>query len=124
MLHGNAAEGIDFYLSVFNGASLEEIARYGPGEQAPEGTVQHARLRVGGAMLSVIDSAVAQSFSFTPGTSLVVEDDDRGMLQRIWARLSDGGRVLMPLGQYPFSDCFGWVTDRYGVSWQLTAGGG
>lgn len=43
----------------------------------------------------------------------------RAALERSWAALSDGGRVLMPLAEYPFSPCYGWVEDRYGVSWQL-----
>jgi uncharacterized glyoxalase superfamily protein PhnB len=38
----------------------------------------------------------------------------------MFARLSRDGVVLMSLDRYPFSERFGWVTDRFGVSWQLT----
>lgn len=44
----------------------------------------------------------------------------RAQFDAIWASLSDGGRILMPLQEYPFSARYGWVEDRYGVSWQLT----
>ena len=40
-------------------------------------------------------------------------------IDRVFAALSDGGNVLMPLDRYPFSEKFGWVADRFGVSWQL-----
>jgi predicted 3-demethylubiquinone-9 3-methyltransferase (glyoxalase superfamily) len=43
-------------------------------------------------------------------------------LDRAWELLSDGGKVLMPLDRYPWSERYGWVEDRYGVSWQLTLG--
>lgn len=36
-----------------------------------------------------------------------------------WKALSEGGQVLMPLSEYPFSKWYGWVQDRYGLSWQL-----
>ena len=47
------------------------------------------------------------------------EDLARASLDRLWQRLTDGGIALMPLGEYPFSAHYGWVQDRYGVSWQL-----
>lgn len=47
------------------------------------------------------------------------ETTARTSLDRLWERLSEGGVVLMPLGEYPFSAHYGWVQDRYGVSWQL-----
>jgi predicted 3-demethylubiquinone-9 3-methyltransferase (glyoxalase superfamily) len=37
----------------------------------------------------------------------------------VWEKLSDGGTVLMPIGQYPFSERYGWIQDKYGLSWQL-----
>jgi len=54
-------------------------------------------------------------FGYTPDA----ETAARALLDRIWKRLSDGGKVLMELGTYPFSKRYGWVQDAYGISWQL-----
>lgn len=40
-------------------------------------------------------------------------------LDEVWNKLSDGGVTLMPLDKYPFSERFGWIQDKYSVSWQL-----
>jgi predicted 3-demethylubiquinone-9 3-methyltransferase (glyoxalase superfamily) len=65
-------------------------------------------------------SASAHSFTFTPAISLVVECDREDELDAAWARLADGATVLMPLQAYDFSPRFGWLQDRFGVTWQLS----
>ena len=52
--------------------------------------------------------------------SLFVDCADESDVDELFARLSDGGQVLMPLDQYPFSRKFAFVTDKFGVSWQLS----
>ncbi len=58
-------------------------------------------------------------FGFTPAMSLFVECESEAELDAAFGRLSEGGNVLMPVGNYGFSSRFGWLTDRFGVSWQL-----
>jgi predicted 3-demethylubiquinone-9 3-methyltransferase (glyoxalase superfamily) len=58
-------------------------------------------------------------FTFTPAMSFVLDCDSDQQLDAAFAELSDGGTVLMPLQAYPFSTKFGWLQDRFGVSWQL-----
>jgi predicted 3-demethylubiquinone-9 3-methyltransferase (glyoxalase superfamily) len=64
-------------------------------------------------------------FEINPSISFIVNfdpasvPDAAGALDRVWAKLTDGGKELMPLGEYPFSKRYAWVADRYGVSWQL-----
>jgi predicted 3-demethylubiquinone-9 3-methyltransferase (glyoxalase superfamily) len=53
------------------------------------------------------------------GTSSSPEKDARDKLDAVWAGLSEGGRVLMPIDKYPFSERYGWIQDKYGLSWQL-----
>ncbi len=66
-----------------------------------------------------IDSYVKHGFTFTPAISLYVNCKSEEEINDLFAELSKGGQVLMPLDRYPFSDKFGWVADRFGVSWQL-----
>jgi predicted 3-demethylubiquinone-9 3-methyltransferase (glyoxalase superfamily) len=66
-----------------------------------------------------IDSPIKHEFTFTPSTSLFVECESDAEIEEVFSRLSSGGNVLMPLGNYGFSTKFGWVKDRFGPSWQL-----
>ena len=66
-----------------------------------------------------IDSPAKHAFTFTPSVSLFVECESEAELDMAFVQLSTGGSVLMPLANYGFSRKFGWVNDRYGVSWQL-----
>jgi hypothetical protein len=67
----------------------------------------------------LIRSPVTHAFGFTPAISLFVECESAEELDGAFARLAEGGQQLMPLGDYGFSARFGWLTDRFGVSWQL-----
>jgi predicted 3-demethylubiquinone-9 3-methyltransferase (glyoxalase superfamily) len=66
-----------------------------------------------------IDSTETHPFGFTPAISLYVDCADEGEIDRLYAALEEKGQELMPLGNYGFSTKFGWVNDRFGVSWQL-----
>ncbi len=120
MFVGNAEEAMRFYVSLFFPARIERIEHYGAGEQGTEGTVKHATLRIGDSTVQCIDSPIEHAFGFTPAISLAVRAASADAVDEMFARLSQDGAVLMPLDRYPFSERFGWVTDRFGVSWQLT----
>jgi predicted 3-demethylubiquinone-9 3-methyltransferase (glyoxalase superfamily)/uncharacterized protein YndB with AHSA1/START domain len=120
MFEGDAEEAMRFYVSVFFPARIEHIERYGDGDGAPPGTVKQATLRIGDQIVRCIDSPVEHGFTFTPAISLAVRGASVDAVDRAFARLADGGTVLMALDRYPFSERFGWVTDRFGVSWQIS----
>lgn len=67
-----------------------------------------------------IDSNVKHQFTFTPSFSIFLTCDSEEEIDRLYSSLTDGGQVMMPLGDYFFSKKFGWVSDKFGVSWQLT----
>jgi predicted 3-demethylubiquinone-9 3-methyltransferase (glyoxalase superfamily) len=118
MFQGQAEEAINFYLPLFAGSAVE-VTRYGPGEQAKEGSLKLANLTLNGQKLICFNSPVAHGFGFTPAISLMVDCDKTEEVDRLFAALSEGGQILMALGTYPFARHYGWVNDRFGVSWQL-----
>lgn len=120
MFTGQSEAAMRFYVSVFFPARVEEVDRYGPGEEGPEGTVRHATMRLGDCAVHFIDSPIQHAFGFTPSISLTVRAASKEAVDGMFTRLAEGGTVLMPLDRYPFSERFGWVTDRFGVSWQVT----
>jgi predicted 3-demethylubiquinone-9 3-methyltransferase (glyoxalase superfamily) len=119
MFEGNAEQAMNLYVSVFPGAAILEITRYGAGEPGPEGSVKLASFSVAGQTVLCIDSPVKHAFTFTPASSLFVECETEEEIGRIAAALGDGGAVLMGLAGYGFSRKFTWLNDRFGVSWQL-----
>lgn len=85
----------------------------------PPTLVATAQLRIGGQVLMLQDSLVRHQFSFTPSTSIAVVVDSAAEFDQIVGRLSEGGQYLMEPGDYDFAQNFAWVTDRFGVSWQV-----
>ena len=116
---GVATAALELYGEVFHDFELIDVQRYGPGDMGPENTVKVARFRLAGSDFSCADSPITHEWGFTPAVSLWIDCDDDDELQRLFDRLSDGGTVFMPLNNYGFSTRFGWVGDRYGVTWQL-----
>jgi len=119
MFQGVAEEAMNFYVSLFGGSEIRRVERYGPGEQGAEGTVKQATFTLAGRDFMCIDSPVKHPFRFTPSMSLFVDCESEAELEAAFGRLSAGGSVLMPVGNYGFSTRFGWINDRFGVSWQL-----
>jgi predicted 3-demethylubiquinone-9 3-methyltransferase (glyoxalase superfamily) len=116
---GNAEAAMRFYVSLFAGGKVVDLAHFGKGEAGAEGSVKMAAFSIAGQTVRVFDSPVKHAFTFTPANSLFVECESEPELDRLFAALSEGGKVLMPLGSYGFSRRFGWTNDRFGVSWQL-----
>lgn len=120
MFNGKAEEAMNFYTSLFDDAQIVSIKRYGPGEDGPEGSVFHATFELNGQRFMCIDSYVEHAFTFTPAISIHVECESEAKIDRLYNGLAQDGQIFMPLGAYPFSEKYGWVGDRFGVTWQLT----
>ena len=109
MFEGRAADALALYGEVF--PESESSLRDGP--------VYMAEWRLAGHEILLVDSPARHDFTFTPSTSLFIEFSDAGAQRAAYDALSEGGQVMMPLDDYGFSQRFGWVADRFGVSWQL-----
>ena len=117
--HGKAEEAMNFYVSLFKNSSIVNIERYSAGEGEPEGTVKRAVFTLNGQEYMALDSNLAHDFTFTPAISIFVTCETEEEIDTLYKKLSEDGSVLMELNAYPFSEKFGWVQDKYGISWQL-----
>jgi predicted 3-demethylubiquinone-9 3-methyltransferase (glyoxalase superfamily) len=102
-----AEEAATFYVSVFPNSVIERITRYGEAGPRPRGTVMTVEFRLDGQPFVALNGG--PEFRFNPSVSFVVHCDTQEELDEMWARLSDGGAEV---------EC-GWLTDRYGLSWQV-----
>ncbi|WP_166705436.1 VOC family protein [Bacillus albus] len=120
MFEGKAEEAMNFYTSLFDQSEIVSISRYDENGPGKEGSVIHATFTLNGQEFMCIDSYVKHAFAFTPSMSLYVTCETEEEIETVFHKLAQDGSVLMPLGSYPFSKKFGWLNDKYGVSWQLT----
>ena len=78
-----------------------------------------ATFELAGQEFMCIDTPVKHEFTFTPSISLFVDFESDVQISKTFEKLSVDGQIFMPLGEYPFSRKYGWVADKFGVSWQL-----
>lgn len=130
-LEENIQEAVDFYVSAFPDSKIISTVNYPNSAEEGladfqldmAGKVLTIDFQLGGLRFTAINGGPA--FKFTPSISLMVNFDPsrdeqaREHLDKLWDKLIDGGEVLMPLDAYPYSKRYGWVKDRYGLTWQL-----
>ncbi|MDE2485999.1 MAG: VOC family protein [Alphaproteobacteria bacterium] len=119
MFQGACEAAVRFYVSLLPDAAITRLERWGADGAGPQGQVSQAAFTLAGREFRAFDSPPVHAFTFTPSFSLLVDCRDEAELDRLYAALGEGGQVMMPLGEYGFSRKFGWVNDRFGVSWQL-----
>ena len=119
MFDGQAEEAMNFYVSLFPLSEIIIITRYGAGEAGAENSVQHATFSLKEQLFMCIDSPPVHDFTFTPSISLYVTCETEHEIKMLYEKLSENGKIFMPLDAYPFSEMYGWVADRFGVAWQL-----
>lgn len=115
-----AKEAADFYCSVFPDSAVTNLTTI---RDTPSGDCDIVSFTLWGQNFMAISAGPL--FSFNPSVSFMVNFDPaqdknaKAKIDEVWAKLSEGGQVLMPLGEYPFSERYGWIQDKYGLSWQL-----
>lgn len=123
-LDSEAEEAANFYTGLFANASLGPVTRYGKAgfefHQKPEGSVMTAEFSIGGQQFGLVNGGPI--FKINPSISFFVVCESTEELNQLWTALSAGGAVLMPLDKYDWSEQYGWLQDKYGLSWQLSLG--
>jgi predicted 3-demethylubiquinone-9 3-methyltransferase (glyoxalase superfamily) len=121
-----AKEAAVFYTSVFPESRIVSTSVL---RDTPSGDCDVVSFELWGQ--SFMSISAGPYFKFNPSVSFIVNFDPllfkgtspekqaRKEIDHVWEKLSDGGTVLMPLDKYPFSERYGWVQDKYGVTWQL-----
>jgi len=117
---GKAEEAMNYYTSIIEDSEITSIVRYGKDEGGEEGTVMQATFSLKGQEFMCIDSVIKHEFSFTPSFSIFITCNSEEELDHLYEKLIKDGQALMPLDNYGFSKKFGWLNDRFGVSWQLS----
>lgn len=115
----DAEEAMNFYISLFDDSKVISMQRWGKEGPGKEGTVMHATFQLNGQQFMCSDSPPVHNWDFTPAVSNYVACENIEEIERLFSKLSENGEVAMPLNNYGFSQKFGWVVDRFGVSWQL-----
>lgn len=117
MFQGDAEEALRFYTDLINEAEIVELTRYDEGETS--GKVKQALFKIKDQEVMCIDSPIPHHFDFTPSFSFFINCDAEDELDHLHQQLSAAGQVLMPPDNYGFSTKFTWISDRFGISWQL-----
>lgn len=109
----NAEEAMNFYVSTFRNSRITHIERYAgnqgiPGELELKGKVLTGIFKINGQEFMCLDGG--KVFELTGAISFLVEFDDQSELDQVWEKLLDGGKP---------QQC-GWITDKFGVTWQIT----
>lgn len=115
-----AKEAAGFYCSIFPDSKITNITTL---HDTPSGDCDVVSFNLSGQPFMAISAG--PYFTFNPSISFILnfdpsrDKDARKNLDATWKKLSAGGTILMELDKYPFSERYGWLQDKYGLSWQL-----
>ncbi len=115
-----AKEATAFYATVFENSKVKSVTTI---TDTPSGDCDVVNFSLCGQEFRAISAG--PYFKFNPSISFMVNFDPskdpnaKTRIDEVWNKLIDGGKVLMPIDKYPFSERYGWVEDKYGFSWQL-----
>lgn len=119
-----AEQAVELYTSLFPDGLVRDVARYPDAGQEthgrPAGSVMLVDFELAGYRMMALNGG--PHFRFTPAISFFVTVAEKDEVDRLWNALSDGGMALMPLDAYDWSPRYGWVQDRFGLSWQISQG--
>ncbi len=102
-----AEEAAKLYVSLFKNSKIGTVSRYGDAGPGPKGSVMMVTFQLDGQEFMALNGG--PEFKFTPAISLFVNCETQQEVDALWDKLSEGGH----------KDRCGWLTDKYGLSWQI-----
>lgn len=117
----NAKEAVNSYASVFSDAKIKTTTRYSEESSKAAGRPKDSVMTVAFELYGFPFTAIngGPTFKLNPSISFFVYGKTEKEVEELWNKLSNGGKVLMALDKYPFSEKYGWAEDKFGVSWQV-----
>ncbi|MEM8537022.1 MAG: VOC family protein [Pseudomonadota bacterium] len=112
MFQGTLSPALEVWCRAFPDMSIRRL-------DDGDGPITRAEVTLCGQTVSVFDSPQVHDFDFTPAFSFMVQCSTTREVDRLAAILGEDGRVMMPMDAYPFSPRFTWITDPFGVNWQI-----
>lgn len=110
-----AVEATALYATLFPDSRVDMVRQI---TDTPSGDCDVVSFTLWGQSFQAISAG--PYFKLNPAISLFVTFDTEEQIQAVWSALADGGKILMPYDTYPWAAKYGWLQDRYGVSWQLS----
>jgi predicted 3-demethylubiquinone-9 3-methyltransferase (glyoxalase superfamily) len=121
----NAEQAVNLYTSVFKDSRIGKISRYGKTgleiHGMPEGTVLTIEFDIEGQKFLALNGG--PHFKFNPSISFFVFCTSINETNELWDKLIVDGKALMTIDKYPWSERYGWLQDRYGLTWQISSAG-
>jgi predicted 3-demethylubiquinone-9 3-methyltransferase (glyoxalase superfamily) len=119
----NAEEAVQFYISAFSAAKILTTSRYteasAKASGQPQGSLMTAEFELNKQNFVALNGGPV--FKFTQAISFFVSCETEKELDALWKRFCDGNqKIFWPLQKYPWSEKYGWLTDKFGLSWQFT----
>lgn len=120
--NGNCEEALNFYREALDGEIIQ-LGKYGeapmPVDDALKNKIIHGRLKFGNALLMASDMMNEKDVSQNSNISLSVDCETNEQLDKVFSKMSEGGKITMPLQQQFWGARFGMVTDKFGIHWMF-----
>jgi len=110
-----AKEAVEWYVSLFQNSKITKLAQI---KDTPSGDCDMLSFELAGRPFMAISAG--PYFTLNPSISFFVTCKSEEEIERLWDHLIEGGMALMPYNSYPWAKKYGWLQDKYGVSWQLS----
>ena len=118
---GKAEEAANFYTAVFpSNSKIVTMKHWAEGSPFPKEQIMNATFELDGQQFYAFDAG--PMFKFNPSVSFFVVCETIEETDAVWEKLEEGGSILMALDKYDWSEKYGWVQDRFGISWQVSYG--